>query len=68
QRLKKRLVDEIAYIFKRFSSIELLWKTGMASLNSALSQTIESIVLDEDFNWEKDKKKYLAMMNGYVEI
>ena len=67
-RVKKELVEEIAYIFKRFSSIELLWKTGMAALNSALSQTIEAIVLAEDFNWDRDRKKYLAMMNGYVEI
>ncbi len=68
ERVKNDLVEEIAYIFKRFSSIELLWKTGMASLNSALSRTIESIVLDEELNWDKDRKKYIAMLNGFVEI
>ena len=68
KQIKKELVEEIAYIFKRHSSVELLWKTGMASLNSALSRTIEEIVLAEDFNWERDKKKYFTMLNEFVDI
>ena len=67
RQIKEDMVEEIAYIFKRKASIELLWKTGMASLNSALSRTIEEIVLAEDLDWEKDKRKYIRMMNEFLD-
>ena len=68
KKIKEDLVEEVAYIFKRKSSIELLWKSGMAALNSALSRTIEEIVLAGDLDWERDKKKYIRMMNEFLDL
>ncbi len=67
KKIKQDLVEEIAYIFRRKASIELLWKTGTAALNSALSRTIEEVVLAENLDWKRDKKKYTRMMNGFIE-
>jgi ppGpp synthetase/RelA/SpoT-type nucleotidyltranferase len=68
KKIKKDLVEEIAYIFKRKASINLLWKTGMAALNSALSRTIEEIVLAENLDWKRDRRKYLRKMNEFMKI
>ena len=68
KQVKSQLVEEIAYIFKRVASIELLWKNGMDALNNALSQTIQEMMATEDFDWERDRDKYFAMMSDLVEI
>lgn len=68
KKIREDLVEEIAFVFKRRASIELLWKSGMAALNSALSRTVEEIVLAEHIDWERDKKKYIRMLSDFTEV
>lgn len=65
--IKKDLIEEIGYIFRRCANVRLVWKNGMAALQSALSRTIEEMVLDFDFEWPMLKGKYLSMLNKFFE-
>lgn len=65
--IKRDLMTEMAYVFRRHADITLLYKQGMDALASALSKTVVNIVKDKP-DWNKDKSMYFLYLNNSVDL
>ena len=63
--IKKELLDKTADIIAENPDISMLWKSGIAEFLSAVSRTVEVMVMDTGFDWQRDKGKYLSMMQSF---
>ncbi|MBD5560707.1 MAG: hypothetical protein HDQ87_10230 [Clostridia bacterium] len=65
--IKRDLMTEMAYVFRRHADISLLYRDGIDALSGALSKTVANIVRDKP-DWNKDKSMYFLYLNNSVEL
>lgn len=65
--IKKDLMAEMGYVFRRHADITLLYQEGMEALSAALSRTVDNIVRDRP-DWDKDKSMYFLYLNNSVDL
>lgn len=65
--IKRDLMTEMAYVFRRHADISLLFKEGIDALSGALSKTVANIVKDKP-DWNKDKSMYFLYLSNSVEL
>ncbi len=66
-KIKKDLINEMAYVFRRQADIKMLHLDGMKVLITALKKTVEDIIKDKP-DWNKEKSIYLLYLNNSIHM